>query len=315
MRDRILWTSAAVIIGLTVCLTGCGGGGGGGGTSQAPLAPANLQSLAATSSTITLSWTDRATNETGYEIQRRTIGGSWVTAGQTAAGATQFVDAGLAANTTYEYRVRALGTSANSEYTAAITAATSSGETGVPNAPSGLRVTGTTSTSVSLAWTDNSSIETGFELQRRSGGSFSTIATLSANVTAYTDTGLTSGLAYEYQVRALGASGNSAYSGTVVGVPGNTGGTGTVTGRVASLLGAVPISGARVSIGGAFTTTTLANGTYTIANIPTGNYQLEASASGYQTNTVQIEVKSGANNLGDILLTASGDGPPPPPIF
>lgn len=315
MRDRILWTSSAIIIGLIVCLSGCGGGGGGGGTGQVPAAPTNLQSPAATSNSITISWTDRATNETGYEVQRRTIGGAWVNAGQTAAGATQFVDAGLAANTTYEYRVRALGSSANSEYTAPITASTTSGETGIPNAPSGLRVTGTTSTSVSLAWTDNSSIETGFELQRRSSGSFSTVATLSANVTSYTDSGLTSGTAYEYQVRALGASGNSAYSGTVVGVPGNTGGTGTVTGRVASLLGAVGIANARVSIGGAFTTTTLADGTYTIANIPTGNYQLEASATGYQTNTVQIEVKSGTNNLGDILLTASGDGPPPPPIF
>ena len=314
MRKRIIYSSAAIIIGLAVCLSGCGGGGGGG-DAVAPAKPTNLQSPASTANTVTVQWTDRATNETGYEVQRRPAGGAWATVGQTAAGATQYVDAGLTANSTYEYRVRALGASANSEWTDPVTAVTSSGETGTPNAPSNLRVTGTTATSVSLAWNDNSSIETGYAIQRRSDGAFITIVTLSANVTTYTNTGLTTGTAYEYQVRALGATANSGWSGSAIGVPGNTGGTGNVSGRVASLLGAVGISGARVTIGGAFTTTTLADGSFTFANLPTGSYQLQASATGYQTNTVSIQVNSGANSIGNIFLTASGDGPPPPPIF
>jgi hypothetical protein len=64
--------------------------------------------------------------------------------------------------------------------------------------------------SLRLTWADNSNNESGFTVERQTaGGSFSQIATLGANVTSYTDSGLVSGRTYCYTVRAFNAAGSS----------------------------------------------------------------------------------------------------------
>ncbi|HEV7672547.1 MAG TPA: Ig-like domain-containing protein [Thermoanaerobaculia bacterium] len=85
----------------------------------------------------------------------------------------------------------------------------------VPVAPSGLSATGQSTTSVVLAWIDNSANETSFEVQRRTlpSGTFAAIATLAANVAAYTDATGAAGTSYEYRVAAKNAAG-SAFSNT-----------------------------------------------------------------------------------------------------
>jgi transglutaminase-like putative cysteine protease len=67
-----------------------------------------------------------------------------------------------------------------------------------------------------LSWRDNSNDETGFTLQRATnGGSFADRASLAANTTSFTDTGLVAGTTYSYRVRAWNGSGNSEFSNTV----------------------------------------------------------------------------------------------------
>jgi hypothetical protein len=83
-----------------------------------------------------------------------------------------------------------------------------------PDAPSGLAASATSSSQISLSWSDNASDETGFRVERSTGGAFSQIATLGANATSYSDTGLAAATAYSYRVRAYNSSGDSAYSGT-----------------------------------------------------------------------------------------------------
>ncbi|MDX1965173.1 MAG: Ig-like domain-containing protein [Pirellulales bacterium] len=82
-------------------------------------------------------------------------------------------------------------------------------------APTGLTVTGITSTSVSLSWT-NGAGETGYTIERSTDGvSFVTAGTVAANTTTFTDTGRTSALMHFYRIRANENSTVSAPSAVV----------------------------------------------------------------------------------------------------
>ena len=84
-----------------------------------------------------------------------------------------------------------------------------------PAAPTGLAATTFDQQRVDLGWTDNSSDETGFELQRSTDG-FATfvVINLGANVTSYSNTGLAASTTYSYRVRANNVGGPSGFSNT-----------------------------------------------------------------------------------------------------
>jgi len=67
---------------------------------------------------------------------------------------------------------------------------------------------------VDLTWTDNANDETGYEVQRAPGnsGSFSTVATLGAGVSSYSDSSVSPLTTYDYQVRALKGATPSGFS-------------------------------------------------------------------------------------------------------
>jgi hypothetical protein len=68
-----------------------------------------------------------------------------------------------------------------------------------------------------LSWTDNSANESGFKIERALSGAgpWIQIAALQANITTYSNTGLLSGTAYYYRVRAYNAAGQSGWSNQV----------------------------------------------------------------------------------------------------
>src|SRR5438132_3191964 len=82
-----------------------------------------------------------------------------------------------------------------------------------PLPPGNLTATATATYEIDLVWTDNSSDETGFAIQRSNDGTnFAQVGTVGADVTAYADAGLAAGTTYYYRVDAYNDSGSSAYS-------------------------------------------------------------------------------------------------------
>lgn len=88
------------------------------------------------------------------------------------------------------------------------------GETNPPTAPDGLVATAVSDTAIDLGWADNSDNEDGFRIERSTDGiTFSEVTSVGANVTSYSDTGLSASTAYIYQVVAFNPSGEAS-SGT-----------------------------------------------------------------------------------------------------
>jgi beta-lactamase superfamily II metal-dependent hydrolase/PKD repeat protein len=89
-----------------------------GGEPTSPAAPSNLAATAASTTDINLGWSDNASNEDGFHIER--CQGSSCTnftrIATVSANSTTFRDSGLSAGTTYRYRVQAYNAAGTSSY-------------------------------------------------------------------------------------------------------------------------------------------------------------------------------------------------------
>jgi len=177
-----------------------------------PAAPSGLTATATSQSQINLTWTDNSSNESNFVVARATSsGGSYTDIATLSANVTSYSNTGLSPSTTYYYVVRATnagGASVNSAQASATT------QSGVPAAPINLAAAAFSYSRIDLTWSDSSTNEANFVVLRgtASGGPYTTIATLGANVTSYSNTGLTQNTTYYYVVRATNATGTSANS-------------------------------------------------------------------------------------------------------
>lgn len=192
------------------------------------LAPGGLTASATSSSRITLSWSD-VQGESGYRIERSLNGSTWALVGTTGTNASSFADTGLAANTTYFYRVQAVNAGGASAFSGT-SSATTPDAPAIPDAPTGLTADATTTPGqVELGWNDVDG-ETSYRVERshNNGRAWSTVSIVGRDITTFTDTGVRSGRTYLYRVSASNASGESAPSNTVsVTVLGGGGGGGS----------------------------------------------------------------------------------------
>ncbi|MCU1284061.1 MAG: Protein sidekick-2 [Acidobacteriales bacterium] len=210
-----------------------------------PATPTSLVATAAPDSNyIDLAWTDNASTETGYTVERCIGAGcSTFTPLSTTLGANanSYHDSGLTAGTYYNYRVTATnGTVGNSAYSN--TSQTS--VINVPTAPSSLASVNVYSTSVNSSWTAGSG-QTGYSMERCSGAScssFAEVATPSNGATTLSDASLTAGTAYSYRIRAHNGVGYSGYSNTIsittqsaLGTPTSLAGTAAAAGTSVAL--------------------------------------------------------------------------------
>ena len=178
--------------------------------AAAPNQPSNLTATATSSSQIDLSWTDNSTDETGFSIERKTeASGTYAVIGSVGPNVTTYSSKNLIQTTTYYYRVRAKAGSTYSTYTDEVSA------TALPmNPPSNLTATATSSSQIDLSWTDNSTDETAFSIERKTGasGTYAVIGSVGPNVTTYSSKNLIQTTTYYYRVRAKAGSTYSMYT-------------------------------------------------------------------------------------------------------
>jgi titin len=184
---------------------------------QPPPPPGGLVASATSPSEVRVEWTDNASNEDEFRVERRLASGDdFAMAGTTEADDTSFDDGGLQDCTTYVYRVQACNGAGCSAFTAEASATTPAAS--APPPPSNLTAEGISTSQIRLQWTDNANNETRFEVQRRNGsggGGWSDLATLDADVTSFVDAGLPEDRSFGYRVRACNAIGCSSYTGRV----------------------------------------------------------------------------------------------------
>ena len=190
--------------------------------TTAPTAPANLTATAASSGQINLAWTAATDNVgvTGYRVERCQGAGCSNFAPIAAPATSAFNDTGLAASTSYSYRVRATDAAGNlSTFSSTATTTTMpTPDTTPPSAPTNLTATAASATQINLSWTvstDNVGV-TGYRVARCQGAGCSNFAEIATPTAAtFNDTGLAASTSYSYRVRATDAAGNlSTYSST-----------------------------------------------------------------------------------------------------
>ncbi|WP_405079196.1 fibronectin type III domain-containing protein [Paenibacillus chitinolyticus] len=181
--------------------------------TQAPSAPGNLKA-SLSGLNLTLTWT-ASTDNVGvarYRLYKAYDGGGYEVHNQYETTSAAF---GIVEGRSYKFKVTALDAAGNES--------PASGEVSVlvdttaPSAPTNVRITGTTETTVSLAWsasTDNVSV-TGYEVYRTGNGAVNELSA-TATGTSVTVTGLNNGASYSFYVVAKDAKGNkSPASGSV----------------------------------------------------------------------------------------------------
>ena len=171
--------------------------------TTAPVIPSGVNGTAIAISQVTITWA--ASTDTGgsglagYLVYRD---GTLIA---TTTG-TSYSDSGLSAATSYCYTIVAYDNAGNnSSASSPICVTTLSSSVTDPTPPSQLTVTMVTATFITINWQDNSNNEVGFQIQRAtsSGGPWSVVGTTGANVTSYTDRGVSPDTTYFYQVAAF----------------------------------------------------------------------------------------------------------------
>ncbi|MBK9631469.1 MAG: fibronectin type III domain-containing protein [Saprospiraceae bacterium] len=203
------------------CLgTSCGGGGGCS-------APTGLNISNITSTTATAAW-NAVSGATSYKFEyKKSSDPNWT---QVTVTTTNHNMTGLTAATTYNTRVKAVCSSGESTYSTEVNFTTTGG--GGCGIPTNLAISNITQTSANATWSAVSGATSyKFEYKKSSDANWTQVTKTSPS---HSMTGLTAATAYNTRVKAVCASGESAYSSTVNFTTTGGGGCGTPTNLAAS---------------------------------------------------------------------------------
>lgn len=169
---------------------------------------------------VKLTWEDNSTNESGFIVERKdgdvNSPNPYAVVDSLGANSTSYIDSTVNELSIYTYRIRAYNQFTQSTYsnestvfTPLLSIASPSNLVATPN-PSD-------TSNVLLGWSDNSSNELGFVIERKTGdmssiAPFLLIDTVAANTTAYEDTTVADSTTYTYRVYAFNNDTVSDYS-------------------------------------------------------------------------------------------------------
>jgi hypothetical protein len=204
-------------------------------TPTVPTAPTALATgvvqVTSGGNSVSLSWSDNSSDETGFKVQRKQGAGAWATVHTNSAGDNAYVDTTVAEGQTYQYQVLATNAAGDS---------TASNELSIDLplvAPSGVTIATNSASSLQLQWVDQSSVSDTFDIQYSTDAGFPAdqrTVTLSEPATSASKllTGLQPGTTYHVRIRAHASSGavseyviatsrgtNPQLSVAIVGVP------------------------------------------------------------------------------------------------
>ena len=157
------------------------------------------------STSLTLAW-DKNASAKGYIIEQYK-GGKWTQVAKTSSNtAVTYTVNGLAADTTYTFRIKAYVISGESEiYGGYVKIA---GKTRIPNVAS-FKGRAVSQTAVKLDWSKNDKA-TGYVIEQYKGGKWTALATTKNNTTlTFTVKGLAKGTAYSFRIKSFRKTGSA----------------------------------------------------------------------------------------------------------
>jgi FtsP/CotA-like multicopper oxidase with cupredoxin domain len=175
---------------------------------------------------LTLTWNDNSINETSFVVQRSDDGGAWVDVGTDPSpldqpnthGLRSFTDTTFRMNgVAYSYRVVAMNMIGLGGDYPSLTTQSVSNALPIIYPPTNLTAVLLAGPRVRLAWTDNTTNETGFVIERATnGGAFTQLTTLpphnNTGAMTYVDTTVALGNTYTYRIAAVTLAGTSGYA-------------------------------------------------------------------------------------------------------
>jgi fibronectin type 3 domain-containing protein len=287
---------------------------------SAPGAPSGLAATPASATSVNLTWTNNAGNQTGFHLDRATDSGftqNLITE-TLPPSPNSFTDvaSGLAPGTTFYYRLRAFNSigDSTSSNTASVT---------IPQLPpvaTNPQITKVTTSEIDLSWQDNAGSQaTGYQILRAiNHGALTQVATLPAGSQGWADTSVSSGTFYDYHIIAYNAAGNTGFAdvsansltsapGNVVASPSNA----SVTLSWAVPTGAVSYNIYRGSTAGGEGTTPIASSVTTTNFTDTGltngatYYYVVTALNG---NSAPLPAESARSNEVSATPQAAGTG-------
>jgi len=175
-------------------------------SGSAPGTPTGLTTMAASSTSITISWTS-VTGATGYRIYRSgTSTGTYTQQGTSTTAS--YTNTGISASTTYYYKVAAYNSYGESSQSAYVSQNNGSAPL---TAPTGIITTTATYNSVSLSWNLVTGAA-GYRIYRSTSSTGTYTYVGSSTTTFFTNTGLSLSTTYYYKVAAYNSSGTGPLS-------------------------------------------------------------------------------------------------------